>query len=641
MKHLLLLLIGLWPTWGLWAQRGEVEELKFLDLSAFQPQAGNWKIVGAVWMNPTVDIHEKPAPPPPPVQTSNKRKHRRKRTSAALPPPPPPKAVVYEAGTGILLNMNNDSLKDNLLTNWEHGDVILDLEVMLPKGSNSGIYLQGRYEVQLYDSWGKQDPSYSDIGGIYRNWEKEPGKIYAGKAPLVNAARAPGLWQRLRIGFRAPRFDRQGHKTENARFVFVELNGVRIHDNVEVPLPTGGPVSKEEVPMGPLMVQGDHGPVAFRNLNVQHLAEGNLTIEDLRYRQFPGDFQSADELVAQTPATAGPLPELTGRVGAEEDAFGVLYQGNIKAPAAGAYSLRLNYQGGVQLTVGDQVIEGPYSRRGNVRFTVDLQAGDNPFELTYLRRNARWPIHLGLFDLGSFPKALHAFDSYPPAPRGGSPIYLEVGNKPRMLRAFLDFRGDRNQRLTHTIGVGGTNGSHYVYDLKTGSIACVWRGDFVDATPMWNSRGDGSFRPRGDVRYLFRGLSLARIENERSPFPSAMDERDGFQNKGYRIDRSSGLPVFLYGLDTLTVADAIMPDDSGNALTRTITLIQGSADAGLYMKLAEGSEIRELPGGIFSIDQQYYIRPAAGVQTQIRELAGLRELIAPVTEHQLEYTIMW
>ncbi len=177
------------------------------------------------------------------------------------------------------MNMNDETKKDHLVSTFEHGDIELELEVMIPKGSNSGIYLQGRYEIQLLDSWGVLDAKYSDIGGIYRNWEKEPGKIYMGKAPLSNPAKAPGLWQKMKISFRAPKFDSTGKKIANARFVSVELNGVKIHDNVEVPLPTGGPLENNEKPMGPLMIQGDHGPVAFRNINYRLMKEIKFSLD--------------------------------------------------------------------------------------------------------------------------------------------------------------------------------------------------------------------------------------------------------------------------------------------------------------------------------------------------------------------------
>jgi hypothetical protein len=67
-----------------------------------------------------------------------------------------------------------------------------------------------------------------------------------GKAPLTNAAKAPGLWQKMKISFKAPKFDAARKKIANARFVSVELNGIQIYDNVEVPLPTGGPVENNE-----------------------------------------------------------------------------------------------------------------------------------------------------------------------------------------------------------------------------------------------------------------------------------------------------------------------------------------------------------------------------------------------------------
>ena len=216
-----------------------------------------------------------------------KKKNKKAKDTPATPQP---QAVTFSQGKGVLLNMNDGTKKDNLVSTFEHGDIELELEVMIPKGSNSGIYLQGRYEIQLLDSWGVLDAKYSDIGGIYRNWEKEPGKIYMGKAPLSNPAKAPGLWQKMKISFRAPKFDSSGKKIANARFVSVELNGVKIHDNVEVPLPTGGPLENNEKPCGPLMIQGDHGPVAFRNINYRLMKDIKFSLTDISYKTYKGEF---------------------------------------------------------------------------------------------------------------------------------------------------------------------------------------------------------------------------------------------------------------------------------------------------------------------------------------------------------------
>ena len=183
------------------------------DMSSFRQQDGNWRIVGDITIDRDTDIHDKiPVPPAAPVKKGKKQPVAEPAFTMAQP-------VTTKEGTGILLNMNDEKKKSNLLTVVEHGDIELELELMVPKGSNSGVYLQGRYEVQILDSWGVNSPKYGDIGGIYRNWENKPGEIYSGKAPLSNPAKAPGLWQKFRIVFQAPRFDGSGKKIANAKFI--------------------------------------------------------------------------------------------------------------------------------------------------------------------------------------------------------------------------------------------------------------------------------------------------------------------------------------------------------------------------------------------------------------------------------------
>ena len=98
----------------------------------------------------------------------------------------------------------------NLLSDYEHGDTKLHVEFCVPKGSNSGVYLMGRYEVQVFDSWGVDHPKYSDCGGIYQRWQDNHGYEVA---PRQNASKSPGQWQSFDIIFRA-RFDDQGKKTK-------------------------------------------------------------------------------------------------------------------------------------------------------------------------------------------------------------------------------------------------------------------------------------------------------------------------------------------------------------------------------------------------------------------------------------------
>lgn len=174
-----------------------------------------------------------------------------------------------EPGTGILIN-GEAGKAGNLVTRAAFGDCTLRVEFMIPKGSNSGIYFQECYEVQILDSHGKADAALTvhDGGAIYERWdEKRDPKGYEGTVPRKNASRAPGEWQSYEIVFRAPRFDATGKKTENARFVKVVHNGTVIHENVEVTGPTRGG-KPEEAARGAFRIQGDHGPVAFRSFEI-------------------------------------------------------------------------------------------------------------------------------------------------------------------------------------------------------------------------------------------------------------------------------------------------------------------------------------------------------------------------------------
>jgi len=187
------------------------------------------------------------------------------------------KALGWSPGGGTAVN-GRAGHTNHLVSKVEHGDVRLHIEFMVPKGSNSGVYFQGRYEIQVLDSWGVEAPAYSDCGGIYQRWNDAPGiedskRGYEGRPPRVNAARKPGEWQSFDVTFRAPRFDADGKKIANAEFVRVELNGTVIHENEKLSGPTRSAMYQDERPTGPLMLQGDHGPVSYRNLRIEPLTE--------------------------------------------------------------------------------------------------------------------------------------------------------------------------------------------------------------------------------------------------------------------------------------------------------------------------------------------------------------------------------
>jgi hypothetical protein len=171
--------------------------------------------------------------------------------------------------SGVMLN-GPAGRTGNLCTERRLGDVELYLEFMIAKGSNSGVYLHGLYEIQIFDSWGSPDEmSSSDAGGIYHRWIDNRGA--GGSAPRVNAAKRPGEWQSYQVWFRAARFDASGRKTQPARLLRVLLNGQAVQSDVDVEGPTRASLEIPEASQNPLMLQGDHGPVAFRNIYVRPL----------------------------------------------------------------------------------------------------------------------------------------------------------------------------------------------------------------------------------------------------------------------------------------------------------------------------------------------------------------------------------
>jgi hypothetical protein len=129
----------------------------------------------------------------------------------------------------------------NLRTEAEFEDFNLKLEVNIPEGSNSGVYLRGMYEVQVSDSYGKElDPH--NLGAVYSRIK-----------PTVNAEKPAGTWQTLDI-------------TLCDRHATVILNGIKIIDNQPVYGPTGGAIKSDVFAAGPIYLQGDHGKIAYRNI---------------------------------------------------------------------------------------------------------------------------------------------------------------------------------------------------------------------------------------------------------------------------------------------------------------------------------------------------------------------------------------
>ena len=483
-------LVWLSSTGTALGQQATVHNVPLSDLTAFKDPGKSWEIAG----NVSADLSKKNV-----LNTSK--------------------------GSGILVNLPGKKKQGtDLFSNLEHGDIDLELDYMMASGSNSGIYLQGRYELQLEDTWAAKIAKSGNNGGIYQRWDDskpEDLKGYEGYAPRQNASKAPGLWQHLKVSFQAPRFDDAGKKTANAIFLRVELNGVLIHENVELSGPTRGSISADEKATGPLRIQGDHGAVAFRKISIKNkpiAKPANVTVAENK---------GQDDKVRNA----------------------------------------------------DEVIED------------DDQAD---------------------------PVLVHA------------PVNTT-------LRSFMDLPG--KIRVVHAVSVGSSEQVHYTYDLDNGAIIQVWRGGFLDATPMWHERGDGSSRPLGAVQRFGKPvLNIAKLSSPQAAWISDTTAT-GYKINGYELD-DQDRPTFSYSTYGKLITDATVVIENGRGINRTITIDNPSDD--LYVRLTEAANIEEVDGTYLVDDKSYYLRieDAAGAKPIIRDLNGRKELIVPVRS-KLSYSILF
>lgn len=168
-------------------------------------------------------------------------------------------SVVEEGGERVLRNtIARGDHGTDLISKQSFWDFDIHAEVRVPPGSNSGVYLRGRYEIQILDTPAGKDKQLEkgDLGAIYNI-----------RAPSVNASRGPGVWQTLEASIRG------------FEIVTVRLNGEEIHRQVEIPrdkrkgtgseLSAGDGVPADPDSPGPIFLQGDHGSVDFKNIRIR------------------------------------------------------------------------------------------------------------------------------------------------------------------------------------------------------------------------------------------------------------------------------------------------------------------------------------------------------------------------------------
>ncbi len=583
------------------------------NLKAFEPVAENWQIVGDVYVDQS-----------------------KERTFISSP------------GTGILLNTPDKDNRENLFTSFEHGDIEIELDVMMPIQSNSGLYFQGRYEVQLYDSWGVEKPQHSDIGGIYQRWDEDREvKGYDGHPPRVNAAKAPGLWQHFKILFHAPKFDAAGNKIKNAWFEEVWLNGELLHKNQEVTGPTRSAAFNDEQPLGPLMIQGDHAGVAIRNIQYKLYEDQKVSFTNLKMKEYEASYPlipDYDTLSAEREVDTDSIS--SNMASGERPKKLLVYNGNMNIPKSGAYlfELRLRLGGGLLLINGDTIANrnGDYYTDEPAYGLVELQAGEIPFTLVY---NKHRPFWRGLSLTAEGPEIakhnLHAPQSFILNPNGETIIKAESATTETVMQRSFLMHGD--EKRTHCISVSTPRGINYAFDLAFASLLKVWGGEFLNATEMWNSRGiDQLGIPIGSPINLHGNPDFAFLESEEASWPDSIPDGTTYKQLGYELDQN-GNPTFSTQLDDAIITNRFIPNDTSRRLKRSISI---NASKEIWHKVGDGSSIQNLQGNTYAIDDKNYfvdLSDSENYQTIVRKSSEKDELLMkiPAGKQEINYTITW
>ncbi len=575
-----------------------------LDLSIVADEEGvNWKTVGGVYANRRQVGH---------METSE--------------------------GTGVLVNLPNDQQKSDFVTPWEHEDLDLSLDFMLPKGGRTSLFLQGRYAVSLVDSWGNSSATADNCGKIAQH------------KPLLDACRAPGLWQHLVIKFRAPRFDEQGKKTASAQFAEVTLNGSVIHRNLVVEAPASDAPFSGEVVQGPLTIAGGGGPLAIKNVAYKTYNNDRIQLRDLYYELYAGSYNGPAALEGVDPLKRGTVDSLSHLLKEDHEKFALVFEGSLQVPRDGEYLFTLRTAGPSWLYVSGE--EATTNQRAEYMdqpgyYHATLKGGEHPFRLVYTKSVLKWVNGLSLHAEGPLlrQQPLHAH-GLERNTRQKTPILVNVEGQPILQRAFFFHR---DQKKTHCVLVGLPNRINYAVDLKTGSLLSAWEGDFVDVTEMWHERGEPqTAQPLGSPLELSDKPTFALLSDRTAPWPDSVSfDKPYLQTQGYTLD-TTGTPVFHYQLGETQVDDFYHSEPGDRVLVREISCRFGQAEADpVYCLLGEGERVETLPDGSYGIDgKRYYLSvDTKNVALRKRSDRGKEQLLATLTPQStkatLQYTIVW
>ena len=471
----------------------------------------------------------------------------------------------------ILYNGDDWENAPYLVTKENFQDCIIKIDFMLAKGSRAGLYVQGRYGINIADNYRQHELNYYDMGGLGQRWDesREP-KGFDGVAPSANATKAPGEWQKMEVKFRAPRFNDAGQKVDDAFFLEVRVNGEVVQRNTLARGFTRGSLFAWEQGSGAVVLQADGGPIAIRNFDArradfsqievpeahgQRTNEGELTdFVALGKKHFVsfgcGECHTTrknDAAVKSGPGLFGLFTHLPRDREIVES--GENHQFIIKADTN--YLHRSVRQPHSQLAVaetGEQKGKPfvPVMPAYSSQIITDGQIDAIGFYLATLNeREAQGPVVKLIADQGP--------QQYDPL---ADRLQFLVGDRTRIQRGPIAGMSSRS------IHIGLPGGINYSFDPRILSIVKIWQGGFLDMSGELQNRGGGGLK----LGYNSQNIDFGASEFLLAPLNADGDVID-FSFKEAKFGDTERIQQSLYALeDHLETLEAVNAQFLGYSL---------------------------------------------------------------------------
>lgn len=529
-----------------------------------------------------------------------------------------------DEGTGALVCTNESNTRTTLSTQMEHGDLEMDLKFLLPKDGQAQLWLQGRYAIQLEDTWGKD----SQRCGMLLGSTSADDLL----AP-VNASRAPGLWQHLSLYFEAPRVDAAGKKLSNAKLHYLRLNGYTLLENVEITAPSAGASSSDEVAEAPLVFASVQGATAFKDIRYKAYTLDQLQVSNIQYKIYQGDWDQLPSMDTLTATSSGTKEDFDVEMEGLKDKYAMSFSAQLAVPVAGEYLFETRIDDGGDLFIDGELLihNDGEPGMGTERGMITLTKGTHTIDLTYYQDV--WGKRLLVFYEGPNIKrqSLGAKETNQGPRPGPKKLVVNPNDAPELIRSFVNHKGEKRN---FPISVGSPLGVHYTFDLEEGTLLHAWRGEFADVTNMWVGRGHSQLLIPGNASaQATAGVTVAKMENTSGAWPEGLPE--GYLIDGYDLD-VDGYPIFKYQFGDLAFSDQTLPNSDGN-IERTITIDSGTPQAGHYLRLAAGN-IEALESGWYRVDGAYYIDVE---EATVGGAKGDLLLVSLAGKEQVSYSLIW